>query len=207
VNPVLKGARLALLFLVAQTSASTTLVFLRHGETLANSTGSYNSRTIDTFSPKGRTEVEDLTAWLERQPRFDIILVSPAARTLRTIAPYLRATYQRAVVWPLLYECCTGHRPPGAHPTHFGQGPRVKVPTDLEGLFLVGRFGDRMPISPDYDAGLAQVKAADSSFLTSVHASRVLVVGHSGMGGHFLHDLTGKWIKLDNAKPVTVTLP
>lgn len=187
--------------------ASGTLVFVRHGETLANSTGRYNARTIDTFSPRGRQEVGVLTSWLEGQPKFDRILVSPSARVLRTIAPYLRATRQRATVWPLLYECCTGRRPRDAHPTRFSWGSKIAIPADLEGLFVVGPLGDRLPVANDYDSGLAQVEDADRLFKGPLSKGRVLIVGHSGMGGHFLHDLTGKWTKLENAKPVTALIP
>ena len=33
---------------------------------------------------------------------------------------------------------------------------------------------------------------------------RILLVGHSGFGGQFLHALTGKWRKVENATPISV---
>jgi probable phosphoglycerate mutase len=183
------------------------VTYVRHGETLANATGRYSARTMDAFSPKGQAEVAVLTRDLESEPKFDEILVSPAPRTLRTIAPYLKATGQRATVWPLLYECCTGHRPAGAHATRFLVAGTVQIPKDLVGLFRLIPGQNRFPNSPSYNAGLAQVGAAVSQFRQQFQALRVLIVGHSGMGGQFLHTLTGRWIKLDNARPVSFTLP
>ena len=197
---------ICLLAVLAMSTGERTLVFVRHGETLANSTGHYDSATIDRFSAKGSNEVAALTTWLERQPRFDEILVSPSPRALRTIAPYLQATHQRAVVWPLLYECCTGPRSRDARPTRFSYGARIEIPRELSGLFTIESGEQRLPVAEDYNAGLAQVAAARRAFQMSFKGGRVLMVGHSGMGGHFLHDLTGRWTKLENATPVTVKL-
>ena len=104
------------------------LVFVRHAETVANATGQYSSSTIDRFSSLGESEVKTLTTKLEKEPFFDRIFVSPSPRALRTIAPYLRATHQRATIWPLLYECCTGHRPADAHPLVSNGDPASKYP-------------------------------------------------------------------------------
>lgn len=195
----------AVAFLLAsQTSCS--VVFVRHGETEANATGHYSDRTLNTFSVKGSQEVASLTRSLVNAPKFTGILVSPAPRTLATIAPYLRATHQRALVWPLLYECCTGHRPPDAHPTPFAFGSVIKIPSAFTDLFTVLPTENRLPIAPDYDRGLSQVDAAVKEFLSRFSHGRVLVVGHSGMGGHFIHALTGRWQKLDNAKPYDFTV-
>src|SRR5579862_3609661 len=84
---------------------STHLTFVRHGETQANATGRYDSHTLNSFSPRGQQEVAELAGKLPA--RFDRILVSPSTRAMATIAPYLRKTHQTAVIWPLLYECCT----------------------------------------------------------------------------------------------------
>jgi broad specificity phosphatase PhoE len=193
----------ALAFIAALKSQSS-LTFVRHGETVANATGRYNERTLNSFSEKGKQEVLDLTRTLLTSPRFDRILVSPSPRVLETIAPYLRATHQRAVIWPLLYECCTGRRPHNAHATKFSYGERIAIPPDLTGLFTVEPGHDRYPIAPKYDQGLAQVDAALTEYRRSFGSGRVLLVGHSGQGGHFIHALTGKWIKLENAKETVV---
>ena len=178
----------------------TDLVFVRHGETVANATGTYNSKTIDTFSDLGKTEVSDLTGRLVKSTRFQAIYVSPSPRVLYTIAPYLRATHQRATIWPLLYECCTGPRPKYPSITSFSYGAKIKIPSDLAGLFVIAKGEDRYPVSSSYNAGLAQVEASLKEFREKCRGQRVLLVGHSGHGGQFLHSIIQRWIRLDNAK-------
>lgn len=184
----------------------TDLTFVRHGETEANATGHYNARTLNTFSRKGEAGVAALTKQLLAQPRFNRILVSPSPRALKTIAPYLRATRQQATVWPLLYECCTGRRPKGAHPTSFKYAGKIEIPADLRGLFIVLPSANRLPDAPDYNSGLAQVQASVEEFHRFYSKGRVLLVGHSGHGGQFLHALTGRWTKIDNATEYHFTL-
>jgi broad specificity phosphatase PhoE len=178
------------------------LVYVRHAETEANATGHYSRTTIDGFSKVGLQEISALTKNLEVKPGFNRILVSPAPRTLRTIAPYLRATHRTATVWPLLYECCTGRRPARAHATSFGWGAKVRIPADLKGLFNLMPGEDRLPISSTYNAGLAQVAAALKEFQSDFATGRILLVGHSGMGGQFLHSREGRWIRIPNATPL-----
>jgi broad specificity phosphatase PhoE len=185
----------------------TELVFVRHGETQANATGHYNARTLNSFSEKGEKGVQALTKELLSQPRFDQIVVSPSPRALKTIAPYLRATHQKAIVWPLLYECCTGHRPKNAAATRFSFGSKIDLPKDIADFFIVEPAHNRLPVSPDYNSGLAQVDASVAEFKRRFEGGRVLVVGHSGHGGQFLHAFTGKWQKLENAHEYTVRLP
>ena len=197
---------LAILGFVLALARPTELTFVRHGETVANATGHYNSKTLNAFSDKGASEVQALTQRLLAVPRFDRILVSPSPRVLRTIAPFLRASHQRATIWPLLYECCTGRRPKGAAPTAFTFGAKIEIPKDLLDLFVLEPAHNRLPVSSTYNAGLAQVDASIAEFKQEFEGGRVLLVGHSGHGGHFLHALTGKWKKLDNAVPVSLTL-
>ncbi len=197
---------LALLTLVGLAWSPSTLVFVRHGETEANATGHYNSRTLNSFSKIGQEEVSRLTKQLVSEPRFDRILVSPSPRALRTIAPYLAATHQRAVVWPLLYECCTGRRPKDALATRFGYGEKIRLPSDMAAYFSLMPGEDRLPVASDYNAGLAQVAASLREFRRRFSRGRVLLVGHSGQGGHFLHDLTGRWRRVENAKEIVVQL-
>ena len=112
------------------------LTFVRHGETVANATGKYNSRTLNTLSEKGKQGVAALTERLKKQARFDLILVSPSERALRTIAPYLAATRQKATVWPLLYECCTGPKQAEAKgPLKFSG--KIKIPEDIARYFVI----------------------------------------------------------------------
>jgi len=184
--------------------ATTELTFVRHGETVANATSRYNTRTLNAFSKRGQAEVDLLPTRLAGH--YDLILVSPSARAINTILPYLRRTHQRATVWPLLYECCTQRRPTGAHPTSFKYGARFSIPAGDRDVLKILTGEDRLPAAPDYDSGLAQVAAAASEFRTRYMRGSVLLVGHSGQGGHMIHELTGRWIKVDNAKPIRLTL-
>ena len=182
--------------------ATTDLTFVRHGETLANATGKYNSHTIDTFSSKGQEQVTRLTRDLMTERRFDMILVSPSPRALNTIAPYLKNLRKQATVWPLLYECCTERRPVGAHATSFKFGVHIAIPQAIAGQFKLSPTDNRYPSPSDYNSGLAQVAASVAEFRKKYAGKRVLIVGHSGHGGQFIKTITGKAIRLENASPV-----
>ncbi|RYG36261.1 hypothetical protein EON81_10355 [bacterium] len=191
-----------LLALVALAPATTDLVFVRHSETVANATGKYNSRTLNVFSVKGQKLVDTLTEQLVKAQRFDAIVVSPSPRALRTIAPYLARTGQKATVWPLLYECCT-ERPRQPEAKSFGFGATIKVPSDLNAeSFTIIPTENRLPAPRGYGEGLAQVRASVAEFRQRFAGKRVLVVGHSAHGGLFLKALTGKAYRVENAKPM-----
>lgn len=172
---------------------------------MANATGRYNARTLNAFSERGERLIADLTGTLLKEPRPDTILVSPSPRALQTIAPYLRATHQRATVWPLLYECCT-ERPKKPAAKTFGYGARITIPPDLAGLFVVLPGQDWLPAPRDYGEGLAQVRRSLEGFRARFHSGRVMIVGHSAHGGLFLKALTGHAYKVENAKPIEVDL-
>jgi len=192
---------LPLVAVVALFQKPTDLTFVRHGETVANATGRYNSKTLNAFSEKGQKGVDALTTRLLAEPKFDRILVSPSPRALKTIAPYLKASHQTAIVWPLLYECCTGRRPAHAAATKFTYSGKITLPADIASLFVIKSGYDKYPNAPDYNSGLAQVDASVAEFRQLLSGGRVLLVGHSGQGGQFLHQLTDKWIKIENTRP------
>jgi broad specificity phosphatase PhoE len=159
---------------------------------------------LNTFSAKGQKLVEQLTERLLKEPRPDRILVSPSPRALRTIAPYLRRTGQKATVWPLLYECCT-ERPRQPQAKSFGYGGKIEVPADVAGLFVVVP-GDRLPAPRNYGEGLAQVSQSVEGFRKSFRSGRIMLVGHSAHGGKFLKALTGKAYHVKNAEPIEIDL-
>ena len=181
------------------------LTFIRHSETVANATGKYNSRTLNVFSAKGEALVKALTEKLLKEPRPDRILVSPSPRALRTIAPYLRRTGQKATVWPLLYECCT-ERPKQPEARSFSYGGKIEIPADVAGLFVVVPGQDRLPAPRNYGEGLAQVSRSVAGFRKAFHSGRIMLVGHSAHGGLFLKALTGKSYQVKNAEPIELDL-
>ena len=192
---------LAVAFLVV-TVTTVDVTFVRHAETVANATGKYNGATLNVLSKLGEKQVDELTKTLLTQPKFDLVLVSPSPRAIRTIAPYLRDQRQKAVIFPLLYECCTGRRG-HAKATQFSWGSRIAIPDDVKDVCVVRKDWDRYPSAPDYSAGLAQVREA-LRVLPSAAAGRTLLVGHSGNGGQLLYGLLGKRIQVKNATLIHV---
>lgn len=189
---------------LALTAVGTDLTFVRHGETQANATGRYNSRTLNAFSDLGKKQVAALTDRLVKQPKWDLILVSPSPRALRTIAPYLARTGQKATVWPLLYECCT-ERPRQKEASTFGYGTPISLPSDVEKYFVVPP-GLKFPAPRNYGEGLAQVNAGIKEFDARYRGRRILLVGHSAQGGQFLKRLTGKAYHIKNAEEIHLSL-
>jgi hypothetical protein len=51
------------------------------------------------------------------------------------------------------------------------------------------------------------VQATVKEFKARYAGRRILLVGHSGHGGQFLHAVTGKWIEVKNAVPIKISLP
>jgi broad specificity phosphatase PhoE len=183
----------------------TEIVYVRHAETQANATGKYNARTLNAFSIRGEKQVADLTQRLKFE-KFDAIIVSPSPRALKTIAPYLRSHGTKAEIWPELYECC--HQPksqrskPAAAKMQFGQ--RIEWNSTLDGLFSLRSGGERYILSPTYNDGMRQIKQLRTVLVDKFGGSgkRVLVVGHSIVGGHLLAMLTGKRLQVQNASPI-----
>lgn len=181
------------------------LTFVRHSETVANATGKYNSKTLNVFSAHGEALVRSLTERLLKEPRPDAIYVSPSPRALRTIAPYLRRTGQKATVWPLLYECCT-ERPKQPAAKSFPYGAKVTIPADVAGLFRIMPGQDRLPAPRNYGEGLAQVRLSVAEFRKKLKSGNVMLVGHSAHGGLFLKALTGRAYHVKNAEPIEIDL-
>jgi broad specificity phosphatase PhoE len=182
------------------------IVFVRHGETVANATGRYKTSTLNAFSQKGLNQVARLTAKLQGNS-FDDILVSPSPRALKTVAPYLQRTDQVAEVWPELYECCVqkgaAKQKPAAPSMQFGS--EIAWPETFDGLFRFRPGANRYILAPTFNDGRRQIKLAWQMLLEEFSGTgkRILIVGHSGQGGEMISMLTGgRRISLANAKPV-----
>lgn len=181
--------------LLVLASRPTEIVFVRHGETVANATGKYNSRTLNVFSARGQQQVAKLTVKLKGM-KFDAIIVSPSGRALRTLAPYLRATHQTAEIWPELYECChqvgAARLKPAAKNVVYSS--RITIPHDLAGLYRLRPGGERYISAPTYNDGMRQVKIGWQLLLQDFAGTgkTVLVIGHSLQGSRMLELLEGK---------------
>ncbi len=173
----------------------TEIVFVRHGETVANATGKYNAKNINAFSERGKKQVQALAVKLQGM-RFDAIIVSPSDRALNSIAPYLRATHQVATIWPELYECChqvgAARKKPATPSVVYGS--HITVPRGLEGLFRLRPGGERYISAPTYNDGMRQVRMGWKLLVQNFAGSgkTVLVVGHSLEGSRMLELLQGK---------------
>lgn len=96
-------------------SAEATVFYLRHAEGGHNVKADYVKKGIpqsewpayvgdqNVFTPKGVAQADALATNL-LPFHFDLIAVSPLWRTRNTILPYLRATGQKAEIWPELAE-------------------------------------------------------------------------------------------------------
>ena len=184
----------------------TELTFVRHGQTVANATGRYNSETLNAFSERGKDQVTKLTSKLQKM-EFDAIIVSPSPRALKTVAPFLQRSGKKAEIWPELLECChqdgAERNLPASPEVKFG--PKIEWDSSLNGLFTLRQDGQRYIEAPTYNDGLRQVemtvKRIKDTWLGS--GKRVLIVGHSIHGGMLVSKLLGGTrIALENAVPV-----
>jgi broad specificity phosphatase PhoE len=182
------------------------VVFVRHAETVANATGKYNSTTLNAFSERGKKQVSKLTASLQEES-FDAIVVSPSPRALKTIAPYLQRTGQKAEIWPELLECChqrgAARTKPASPQVRFGS--KIEWHPSLSGLFTLREDGTRYIDAPTYADGKRQVALAMQRVLKtwSESGKKVLIVGHSIHGGMLLSQLTGgRKFHVQNAVPI-----
>jgi broad specificity phosphatase PhoE len=167
------------------------LYYVRHAETVANATGKYNSQTLNAISDKGQQQIVALTKRL-KDFRFDAIYVSPSARALKTIAPYLRDTRQTAEIWPELYECCHERgeaRKQPAGPLRFG--PKIEPPEVIAKYFRLAPGRERYVAVSNYQEGLRQVRMCADQ-VRKLNQRTVLLVGHSLMGARLLSNLLGR---------------
>ena len=105
----------AVLLCGASARAGATVYYLRHAEGGHNVKADYVKKGIpksewppyvgdqNQFTPKGTVQAAALATNL-LPFHFDLIAVSPLWRTRNTILPYLRATGQKAEIWPELVE-------------------------------------------------------------------------------------------------------
>lgn len=204
-RPLNGGLSLALVTVALGAVAQTPITYVRHAETIANATGKYSNATLNTLTEKGNQQVELLAKTLPR--RFAGIYVSPAGRCLRTIAPYLKATGQKATIWPELLECCHqrgAERNKPAGPLQYG--PKITVPQELKPYFIIEPGHEREIASPTYKAGLRQIDMAAARIRKLPANESFLLVSHSIAGARLFEALTGQpnRTKIDNARPITI---
>ncbi|MCC5829953.1 MAG: histidine phosphatase family protein [Phycisphaeraceae bacterium] len=174
------------------------LYLLRHAESEGNATGKYATEQSGLLSEEGKRQADQLVRHLLTL-EFDQIVVSPLARTLQTIVPYLQHTRRRAEIWPELAEI--GNDPVrGPTADNWSSKPFV----DLAGLPDVFDFHDGRPVMPIADEPIPQarhrVQVVRNRLLERYNRKpKLLVVTH----GHFLQALIA--FLLDIRQPLLIS--
>lgn len=197
-HPRLLYAALWLACAASLKAAELSVFYVRHAEAGHNVVSEFQRAGIPTnewpayvgseraFTPKGGQQVVDLAAALEGQ-RFDLIAVSPLWRTRHTILPFLRASGQRAEIWPELGESAAFDltadlftAPPAGVPPESRH--RIKLEADEDAYFLVappGVGGMELSLSNAVTAAAAAMKVeARLRERFGNRSARVLLVGH-----------------------------
>lgn len=172
------------------------------------------------FTPKGETQRHEAVKMLERID-LDFIAVSPMWRTRNTILPYLKATEQKAEIWPELHEVyCSSvmlsEDLPKHHGKILGEGDRIELSSREEDYFSLRPDGKREFELPDFDddheekeaeAAAARVVVEEVLELVKERFSgsdkSILLVGHGSSGKGilrlFLNDRLSGFPSLTNA--------
>lgn len=194
------------------------IVYIRHAEGGHNVKADWEARGIpesewpsyvgdgDVFTPKGEKEVQIATEKLKKYD-FDLIATSPLWRARNTILPYLKATGQKAEVWPELKEgtgmtLILSEKLPEVKRTILNKGDVIHVPKK-ERDFMERRHGAKHHWRKYPSRSSDQVKTAYMKHVTE-HAiarikeqfggteSTILLAGHNSSGVSLLKLLLGK---------------
>lgn len=155
----------------------------------------------DMFTPKGKEQVAALTEKLLKNYHFDFIAVSPAWRTRNTIAPYLKATGQKAEIWPELLEFETlSHQHDANLPKpseNLWSGGALKLSSEDQGLFTLRAGNPKgFKISKDPLQAAADRRAVEDKVIDLIRQrfddsnKSILLVGHGNCGRILGEELT-----------------
>jgi len=156
------------------------LIFVRHGQTIGNATGIYDTSYHGDLSDLGKAQAERLAERLKVYT-FDAILCSPAKRTMETILPYLKANHLRAEIWPELFEGIFAGR--------------VEIPDELKPYFYPREGIEDLvfPLKKDLPNNHEIIQESVDRIIESYggRECRILVVGHYHQGGRFIEAFLG----------------
>ena len=170
------------------------IYFVRHGETIANATGRYNGRTLNTLSATGEAQARSVAQALHGIS-FDAAIVSPSLRAEVTAAETLSEHGLTATIWPEFNECCTQHGAARLKSAskRLGLGTTVTVPISLASVLRIDPTDNRLYAPANYADGLVQTQIASSRIRTLLGHEhkpsgvyRLLIIGHSAQGSRFL---------------------
>jgi broad specificity phosphatase PhoE len=171
----------------ASTGQGLTIYYIRHAEVIANvSTGGTPSASeADTFTELGQRQVTALTTYLQGMGvEPDAILVSPASRAQKTIAPYLIATGRTGEVWMDLHEASEKSSTGAPLPSEPKFYPYWKATIVAENLAFLDPSNTQYWQNDTYEAGLLMVSTAKDAILARASRSgkTIFVVGHAIAG-------------------------
>ena len=190
--------------------------YVRHAEGGHNVVSEWKSKPKDqwpayvgnpnVFTPKGEQQVAALTKELQGM-KFDFIAASPMWRTRNTVLPYLKASGQKAEIWPELTEtsgvpveqtAAGGNTLFKASTNLFAGAEAILLPEAEQPYFTIRDDGKRQLNTNDKDA---EQKTANNLALAhktveliktrfSKSGKSILLVGHGNSGNTLLRTLT-----------------
>ena len=169
------------------------IYLVRHAETISNVTHAHDAYSENNFSEKGQRQVERLTEQL-RQHTFDVVLVSPKQRTIKTILPYLQEKQQVAVIWPELAECCWQKNRSSWQRGHLSRDGRIVLEEAQKPNFTFRDSASTYKYKDDnYADGLEQMKYASRLLRENYFNSgkKILIVSHYHAGSRLMELLMG----------------
>jgi len=159
----------------------------------------------NVFTPKGEKQVVALTEEL-KGTKFDFVAVSPLWRTRNTILPYLKASGQKAEIWPELAETAgvpvewtvPGGKSVKPSANLFEGGDAIQLPEAEQPFFTFRENGMRLLNTNDKNhdrktansVALAQKTVELIKARFSKSGKSILLVGHGGAGYTLLRTLT-----------------
>lgn len=168
------------------------LYFLRHAQTMANVTREYTEENQRTFSPIGKEQVAGVVDKLAEH-EFDIVLVSPAYRTLHTVLPVLSDRGMTAEIWPELYECCWDRETEEEEP-QVTRGDRIELEENIAAYFTF-RDDDAVYMLSVETPARGELMVADAVDRLQERfagtGKRVLIVSHYHTSGRIMRSLLG----------------
>ena len=187
------GLLLAVFGVFAQAGFALDVYLIRHGETMGNTTGDYSPVNQATFSSNGLAQVARVPDKLKGY-QFDCIMVSPTWRTQQTILPFLKATGQKAEIWPEVEEVDCGITGDVVASKSMNRGEAVEIVDGAQDLIACRDEESSRRYAPaSREEGVRQMALAVELVKSRFGGSdkSVLIVTHSCTGGRLMELFLG----------------
>ncbi len=211
-------AVLILLFCLSHADAGLKIYYIRHAEGGHNVKADWEEKGIpksewpeyvgnsDMFTPKGEKQLDEALEKLKNY-EFDFIASSPLWRARNTIIPYLKATDQKAEVWPELKEgkgmtLILSDKLPKVNRTILNEGDPVHIPKKERKYFDRRERGKRhyrkYPSDSSDELKTAYMKHVTEHAIDIIEEKfgekdkSILLAGHNSAGVSLLKLLLGE---------------